>query len=203
MSGVYDTSGRLRHDLTQVGSNVSSARIFAYDAATSDAVRRSVGAERTRIGESPQHVDPHAAVDLHSGPTALVVAANSELPALEAGSGPMGELGPGTSIPWISADSLSPAEASALDKTLGYIDSGTTPSGPLASKWGTPFKNWDAPLPGGVGPDSPYLEYRVAPPPGTAGAGPLRVVYNPDSGAMYYTWTHYGDAGDPAFVRIR
>jgi hypothetical protein len=78
-----------------------------------------------------------------------------------------------------------------------------TPSGLLAKNWGTPFKNWGGDLPGGVGNQSPYLEYRVASPPGTAGAGPLRVVYDPNTGAMYYTWTHYGDSGEPAFVRIR
>lgn len=50
---------------------------------------------------------------------------------------------------------------------------------------------------------SPYLEHRVAPPPGTSGAGPLRVVVNQQSGQVYYTWTHYGDAGAPAFVQIR
>jgi hypothetical protein len=35
------------------------------------------------------------------------------------------------------------------------------------------------------------------------GAGPLRVVVDSVSEAIYYTWTHYGQAGDPAFVRIR
>ena len=38
---------------------------------------------------------------------------------------------------------------------------------------------------------------------GTNNAGPLRLVVNKDTGAMYYTWTHYGDNGLPAFVQIR
>lgn len=104
---------------------------------------------------------------------------------------------------WITPGSLPTAEESALDKTVEFIDSGTKPSGMLAKNWGTPFKNWGGDLPGSVGNQSPYLEYRVAPPPGIAGAGPLRVVYDPSTGEMYYTWTHYGDSGDPAFVRIR
>jgi RHS repeat-associated protein len=109
----------------------------------------------------------------------------------------------GKVIPWIAPGSLPSAEEASLDKTVGYIESGTTPSGSLAKKWGTPFKNWGGDLPGGVGDQSPYLEYRVAPTSGTSGAGPLRVVYDPSSGEMYYTWTHYGDAGDSNFVRIR
>ena len=48
-----------------------------------------------------------------------------------------------------------------------------------------------------------YREFRVAPSPGTSGAGPLRVVVDDNTGSMYYTWTHYGDGGSPAFVQIR
>jgi guanyl-specific ribonuclease Sa len=114
-----------------------------------------------------------------------------------------GAVAHGDRIARINPGSLPAREESALDKTVGYIDSGTTPSGALATKWGVPFKNWDRHLPGGVGRESPYLEYRVAPPPGTSGAGPLRVVNNPQTGHMYYTWTHYGDTGYPPFVQIR
>ena len=121
----------------------------------------------------------------------------------DAGAPEQAATGASDAIPWITPGSLPAAKESALDKTIGYIDSGTTPSGALAKNWGTSFKNWGGDLPGGVGDQSPYQEYRVASPPGTAGVGPLRVVYDPDSGATYYTWTHYGDAGEPAFVRIR
>jgi len=51
--------------------------------------------------------------------------------------------------------------------------------------------------------DSPYLEYRVSPPEGTNGAGVRRIVVNQETVETYYTWTHYGQAGDPAFVQIR
>jgi hypothetical protein len=105
-------------------------------------------------------------------------------------------------VPWITGK-LPAAEESALSNTLAHIDAGTVPTGPTANKWGTPFLNKDGDLPGGQFANSPYLEYRVAPPPGTKGAGPLRVVRDSKTGATYYTWTHYGDAGDPTFVQIR
>ncbi|MGC5033947.1 ribonuclease domain-containing protein [Micromonospora sp. DT229] len=105
-------------------------------------------------------------------------------------------------VPWITGK-LPAAEDAALNRTLAQIDAGTVPTGPTAKKWGTQFKNWGRNLPGASGLNSPYLEYRVAPPPGTSGAGPLRVVRNSDTGATYYTWTHYGDSGSPAFVRVR
>ncbi|WP_408733303.1 ribonuclease domain-containing protein [Burkholderia cepacia] len=103
----------------------------------------------------------------------------------------------------IAPGSLPAAEESALLNTLSHIDNGTVPTGPLAKKWGTQFKNWAGDLPGGQGPTSPYREYRVAPSPGTTGAGANRIVANSQTGEMYYTWTHYGDAGNPAFVQIR
>ncbi|MEV0990805.1 polymorphic toxin-type HINT domain-containing protein [Streptomyces sp. NPDC049949] len=105
-------------------------------------------------------------------------------------------------VPWLSGN-LPQVERVALDDALAHIDAGTVPSGPTSVKWGTKFNNRDVDLPGGVGEHSPYLEYRVAPPPGTSGAGPLRVVRNQFTGETYYTWTHYGDSGRPAFVRIR
>ncbi len=104
-------------------------------------------------------------------------------------------------VPWVTG-SLPAAEESALRDTLAHIDAGTVPTGPTATKWGMKFKNWAGDLPGASGPSSPYREYRVAPPSGS-GAGPLRVVRNSQTGETYYTWTHYGDSGDPAFVRIR
>ena len=90
-----------------------------------------------------------------------------------------------------------------LTNRYGYFGGITRLTGPIATKWGTSFKNWAGDLPGPQGAASPYLEYRVAPISGTAGAGPLRVVVNQQTGEMYYTWTHYGDAGAPSFVKIR
>lgn len=109
-----------------------------------------------------------------------------------------------TSCPcMITPGSLPPAEETAVQDTMKHIDAGTTPTGALATKWGTIFKNWAGDLPGASGPTSPYREYRVAPPAGTTGAGPNRIVVNCQTGEVYYTWTHYGDSGLPAFVRIR
>ena len=106
-------------------------------------------------------------------------------------------------VPWIAPGSLPPAEESALNDTLTHIDSGTVPTDATARRWGIRFNNRDGDLPGASGSNSPYLEYRVAPPPGVNGAGPLRVVVDSQTGETYYTWTHYGDSGDPPFVRIR
>ena len=103
----------------------------------------------------------------------------------------------------ITPGSLPAAEEASLLKTLGHIDAGTKPTGPVAVKWGTQFENRLGDLPGAKGAASPYLEYRVAPPAATSGAGTLRVVVNKQTGEMYYTWTHYGGAGKPAFVQIR
>lgn len=107
------------------------------------------------------------------------------------------------SIPFITPSSLPVAEEAALLDTLRLIDSGTVPTSPLSKKWGTPFKNYEGSLPGGQGSASPYLEYRVAPSNGQVGAGTNRVVINSLTGETYFTWTHYGDAGAPSFVRIR
>jgi len=113
-----------------------------------------------------------------------------------------------TTCPWINVGDLPAGERAALNDTLSHIAAGTVPTGPTSNSWGRKFKNWPRPgqsgpdLPGPSGPSSPYQEYRVAPPPGTSNAGPLRVVVNSQTGATYYTWTHYGDVAEPAFVRI-
>lgn len=108
-----------------------------------------------------------------------------------------------TEVPFINATGLPAEELSALKSTMSHIDAGTKPTGSLSKKWGTTFKNWANDLPGKNGADSPYREYRVAPGPGEAGAGTRRIVVNKETGAVYYTWTHYGDTGNPPFVRIR
>ncbi|MCT4632347.1 MAG: hypothetical protein N4A76_06380 [Firmicutes bacterium] len=78
------------------------------------------------------------------------------------------------------------------------MENGTVPSAKLSKKWGTPFGNREGYLP-----DGNYLEYRVASPAGTKGAGSRRIFENVDTGDLLYTWTHYGDSGDPAFLRIK
>jgi guanyl-specific ribonuclease Sa len=76
------------------------------------------------------------------------------------------------------------------------------PTDATSVSWGRKFKNWGGDLPGAQGDPSPYQEYRVQPTSGS-GAGPLRVVRDTTTGETYYTWTHYGDSGNPPFVRIR
>lgn len=109
----------------------------------------------------------------------------------------------GMSIARIVPGSLPAAEEAAVLSSLSHIDAGTVPAGALAKKWGATFKNWAGDLPGASGAASPYLEYRVAPTAGMTGAGTNRIVVNSQTGEMYYTWTHYGDAAMPAFVKIR
>jgi YD repeat-containing protein len=110
-------------------------------------------------------------------------------------------------VPWV-VDPFPAEEEGAIQNTLGRIDAGQTPIGALLAKWGDKFKNINKKdgsnlLPGSSGNGSPYKEYRVLPPQGTSGAGARRIVANPGTGEVYYTWTHYGDAGAPPFVRIR
>jgi hypothetical protein len=130
-----------------------------------------------------------------SGPAMSVIESSA---AAEAAEG----AGPG-SIPRITPGSLPAAEEASVLDSIGHIDAGTKPTGSTGIKWGSQFKNWNGDLPGPSGPSSPFREFRVAPEPGTQGAGPLRLVVSPSTGEVYYTWTHYGDAGNPAFVRIR
>lgn len=83
--------------------------------------------------------------------------------------------------------------------TLGHIDDGTVPTDRTRYRWGVDFSNKEQYLPtNGV-----YKEYRVEPPAGTTNGGTRRIVTNIQTGEIYYTWTHYGQAGDPPFVRIR
>jgi len=103
----------------------------------------------------------------------------------------------------ISPRSLTAAEEAAVNRTLLHIDAGIRPTGAVGKKWGVPFKNRDGDLPGGSFAASPYREYRVESSAGMRGAGENRIVVNHQTGEMYYTWTHYGDSGRPAFVKIR
>ncbi|WP_251862291.1 ribonuclease domain-containing protein [Clostridium sp. Marseille-Q2269] len=104
----------------------------------------------------------------------------------------------GEKISWIMPKSLPLEEEQAVLNTLKYIDNGTKPSSSLAKRWGIKFGNYQQYLPNGK-----YVEYRVSPPVGTTNAGARRIVQNVETGELYYTWTHYGDAAKPAFVRIR
>lgn len=54
----------------------------------------------------------------------------------------------GPPIARITPGSLPAAEEESLLRTLDHIDAGTIPTGSLAKKWGTPFRNRDGDLPG-------------------------------------------------------
>jgi len=154
------------------------------DAATA----KTVSGETAALEPIPLKTTGPIAVNGSPGTTSPVVQTLAE------GQAPIARIAPG---------SLPAAEEASLLRTVSQIDAGTKPGGSLSNKWGTKFKNWDGDLPGARGDASPYREYRVAPPAGTSSAGPLRVVVNHVTGEMYYTWTHYGDSGAPAFVKIR
>ncbi|MEP7220893.1 MAG: RHS repeat-associated core domain-containing protein, partial [Bacteroidota bacterium] len=102
--------------------------------------------------------------------------------------------------PFGSVQDLPPEEAAAVEETVEHINNGTKPSGKLGKKWSTIFKNNGGDLPGEQGVDAGFKEYRVA--PGSGSGNVRRIVTGPD-GAMYYTWTHYGDTGNPPFIRIK
>ncbi|WP_394839142.1 Hint domain-containing protein [Pendulispora rubella] len=112
------------------------------------------------------------------------------------------------------AESLAPAAENqhihdTLDKIpgKGSTDWGANaPPGKMGDNWGVEYGNngGDLPAPAKASP-SPYREYRVDP-GGTATdgkAGSRRIVIDTRNGDAYYTWTHYGSHGDPAFVKIR
>ncbi|HJV17977.1 MAG TPA: ribonuclease domain-containing protein, partial [Bacillales bacterium] len=90
-------------------------------------------------------------------------------------------------IAWSTPNSLPKGEEKALLNTLSHLDKGIKPTGQIGKKWGAPFGNKEGHLPQGN-----YREYTVAPPPGSTNRGTRRVVQNTDTGALYYTWTHYG-----------
>ena len=101
-------------------------------------------------------------------------------------------------VPRLLPGSLPVEEETAVLRTLSHIDDGTVPAGPTGTRWGIPFNNRGGDLPGDKGAlPTPYTEFRVDPGPGTVGAGARRIVVDNASGAIYYTWTHYGQAGTP------
>ena len=92
-------------------------------------------------------------------------------------------------------------EKDGVQAALDGLDTNTAPTltHPNGAKWGASFGNKDGDLPSGT-----YKEYYVERAPGAAGGyhGSRRLVKS-SKGNVYFTWTHYGDNGKPAFVRIR
>jgi len=88
------------------------------------------------------------------------------------------------------------------------------PPGKQGDQWGVTFNNQGRPPPGSppgtakipdlpLRPPGTYKEYRVKPQAGDNTAGGRRIVVDTSTGDMYYSRTHYGDQGNPAFVQIR
>jgi hypothetical protein len=117
------------------------------------------------------------------------------------GRGGGGAAGGATRAARITAGSLPAAEEASLLRTLGHIDAG------YHSYWTAGSEVGHAVQELGRRPArcarSFFAVLGVPRGPGTSGAGPLRVVSNPQTGEIFYTWTHYGDTGTPAFVQIR
>jgi len=90
-------------------------------------------------------------------------------------------------------------EQAALTEALAAL---RTPAanpwrGGPGGKWGLGHANGEKNLPGGT----TYAEYYVRPPADAEGFG-LRRLVRAANGKIYYTWTHYGSAGNPPFVLL-
>ena len=111
----------------------------------------------------------------------------------------------GRSIRHSSTSDLSGEELAAVNATIGVIDGGPAIilSHNSGAKFNHPFGNRDGDLPGGRR-SGGYTEFYVEKDPNDATYhGSRRLVKHTASGRLYYTSTHYGDNGSPAFVRIR
>ena len=110
---------------------------------------------------------------------------------------------------WLTPGSLPAAEEANVLETLNHLATGGVPAWlhPNANGvFGRLFRNFPTAngdfLPGTPGTGG-YVEYDVPPPAGVLSRGPRRVVEDLATGNLYYTNTHYGDAGLPSFWRIR
>ncbi len=91
-------------------------------------------------------------------------------------------------------------EKAAVQAALDGLDTNTAPAltHNNGKKWGASFGNKDGDLPSGT-----YQEYYVEKDPASNTYHGNRRLVKSSKGKVYYTWTHYGDNGKPAFVRIR
>jgi hypothetical protein len=111
----------------------------------------------------------------------------------------------GTLIEEITINELGGAEKTAVEAALNAYDGGTVPvlTHSNGMKWGETYNNRDGTLPGKRGAGG-YREYYVQKRTGDPTYhGSRRLVRHNTSGRFYYTNTHYGDNGQPAFRRIR
>jgi guanyl-specific ribonuclease Sa len=213
-NGILGWLGQTSFDLGTVGNNLCDSLDICWAARHPMGALAAVAVAGLVAGCVLGGCEALAAGASAAASTAMVLAITNQSTIVSVGNGVLsglsGDPSPasaapaaGPAIARIAPGSLVPAEEKSVLATLSHIDAGTQPTGAVSKKWGTQFKNYDGDLPGPSGAGSPYLEYRVAPPVGTAGAGTQRIIQNPGTGEMYYTWTHYGDTGIPAFVQIR
>ena len=85
----------------------------------------------------------------------------------------------------------------ALDALGGVGTWNGTVDGGKPGKWGAYHGNGENNLPPGG-----YKEYYVRPAAGDAPPGSRRIVTHNTTGAIYYSWTHYGKNGNPPFVLL-
>lgn len=91
-------------------------------------------------------------------------------------------------------------EQKAIDVTLEYIEARADRHPNRTTNWGVKFENRKGNLP--LAEDGAYLEFFVNPTPGVKGVGERRIMINRFMREVYYTSTHYGDTGSPAFVKL-
>ena len=106
----------------------------------------------------------------------------------------------GTIISKITVDSFKGEHFTAVRDALNALDG--TKERNWGGKWGDYHGNEEGNLPGVAGRGG-YKEYYVRPGPLEGGWGGRRLVVHNATKRVYYTWTHYGEQGKPAFVRIR
>jgi hypothetical protein len=103
----------------------------------------------------------------------------------------------GTVLAKKKVSELTGDEKTAVEDALSNYDASTVPtlSHPHGMKWGAAFANRDGDLPTASGYQEYYVEKATGDP--TYHGGRRLVVKGT---RFYYTWTHYGDNGRPAFV---
>ena len=87
-------------------------------------------------------------------------------------------------------------EQASVTAAIAALDKGT-----LAVR--DDHENKEGNLPGRRRVNGVYDEYLVAKPEGAASVGARRLVVHRAKKFVYYTWTHYGQNGTPAFVRVK
>jgi hypothetical protein len=106
----------------------------------------------------------------------------------------------GTTIKWMPADRIAgdgaENEQACLNRAMIALENGT-----LARR--DDHANREGNLPGLRNVAGQYNEYLVERATGTTYPGARRLVRGIANDFVYYTWTHYGEQGSPAFVRVK